>query len=302
LAPSPSPRDVVHPDRALSATASDQHAVVEVLQLRSAGLSPRAIERRAESGALHRIHRGVYAVGHLALPPLARYSAALLACGPHAVLSHRSAAAVLGLLPEEEGAPIHVSLRAGQRRHRAGIRVHRPRLLPSSDVRRRDGLAVTSATRTVLDLTSRLTASALEQLVAEVLVKRMARPEELLARGTGRLRALVEAGPRFTRAESERRLLAIVDRANLPRPETNVPIAGYEVDLLWREAGVAVEVDGFSTHGFRSAFEHDHRRDLAVQATGLRTVRITCHQLEHEPLELAAAFATALALARGSRI
>ena len=99
----------------------------------------------------------------------------------------------------------------------------------------------------------------------------------------------------MTRSEAERALLALIRRAGLPRPETNVRVLGHEVDALWRTRRLVVEVDGFGVHGTRAAFERDRRRDAALVAAGHRVIRVTWRQLAQEPELLVARLAAALA-------
>jgi very-short-patch-repair endonuclease len=226
------------------------------------------------------------------LPPLGREQAALLAIDV-AALSHGSAGFVWGTLAAHPSGPVEVTTTAN-RRSREGIRVHRTAHLGPDDVTTHRGLVLTSAVRTVADLAPRLSTGGLEQVLAETLVKRLATEGELRERGGAKVAALLAEGPRFTRAESERLLLRIVDGAGLPRPQTNARIAGWEVDAMWRAHRVALEVDGGTTHGHRFALERDHRRDLAVQAAGWRTVRVTWRQLGEEPLRVAAHLARVL--------
>jgi very-short-patch-repair endonuclease len=110
-------------------------------------------------------------------------------------------------------------------------------------------------------------------------------------RGRRALRAALEHEPAPTRSEAERRLLALIRAARLPRPETNVVVSGYEVDLLWREQRVIVEVDGFAFHSTRQAFERDRARDAALQAAGYRVIRVTWRQIVDEPHALVAQLA-----------
>jgi very-short-patch-repair endonuclease len=98
-------------------------------------------------------------------------------------------------------------------------------------------------------------------------------------RGRRALTAALDDDPQLTRSEAERRLLALISQARLPRPETNVRLEGYEVDLLWRRERLIVEVDGYAYHSTRQAFERDRARDAALQAAGYRVVRFTWRQI-----------------------
>jgi very-short-patch-repair endonuclease len=234
------------------------------------------------------MHRGVYAVGHAALPPLGPYAAALLAVGDGAVLSHASAAVVWRILPPEEGAAIHVSVTEGHPRDRKGIRVHRPSLLTRQEIRTREELSLTSPQRTLRDLaTGGLSATTLERATSEAFAQRLIHevPDH------PRLR---KGDPSRTRSEAERRLLRIIRQAGLPAPEVNARVAGFEVDLLWRTQRLIAEIDGWQFHGHRLAFERDRDKQQALAAAGFRVTRITWRQLDR-PMKVAANLAQALA-------
>src|SRR4051794_36603112 len=143
---------LVSPDQIISRIAARQHGVITLGQLVEAGLSPSGISRRVAAGRLHRVYRGVYAVGHAGLSDEGRWMAAVLACGEGAVLSHRSAAELWGLLQATTGA-IHVTVPgAGGRAKRRGLIIHRPPSLASSAVAHRQRIAVTTPARTIADL------------------------------------------------------------------------------------------------------------------------------------------------------
>lgn len=278
-------------DVAVARLASAQRGVVSYRQLAVAGLGRGAIAHRLANGRLHRLHRGVYLVGHPVPPPLAREVAALLACGNDAVLSHQTAGALWGIVDAATGVDVVVS--SGDPRGHAGIRVHRVRPLDAVDVRRHQRLPITSPARTLMDLAAVLGDRALERAVNEALVRRLTSEAELQAtlrrlpgrRGVPLLRALLErsAGPALTRSEAEVRLLDLVRRGQLPRPETNVAVLGHEVDVLWRSQRLVVEIDGYAFHSSRAAFERDRARDAKLLASGWRVLRITWRQLVDEP-------------------
>jgi very-short-patch-repair endonuclease len=290
-------------DRAIADLAALQHGVVTREQLTAAGLGRGAIGHRLAQGRLHPLHRGVFLVGHQVPPPRAREAAAVFACGKGAVLSHSSAGDQWGFSGSD--AVIHVTVAARNPKSRAGVHVHRVRHLCSGDVRRHHGLPLTSPARTLLDLAEVLPSRPLERALDEALRMRLTRPRELraiLERSPGRhgaavLRALLDRthGPTLTRSEAEERLLALVRAARLPHPELNVRVAGSEVDFLWRDAGLVVEVDGFAYHSTRAAFERDRRRDAKLQSVGFAVVRVTWRQILDEPEALVALLAQSLA-------
>lgn len=292
-----------HRDQRVAAIAEVQRGVVSRAQLRQAALSHDAIDRMAAKGRLHRIFRGVFAVGHRELPPWALETAALLAVGPEAVLSHLSAGALWGLLPAlqpDDGVDV---LRSGPRMQRRGIRVHRTSRVEPRDVRVRDGLPVTSPARTLLDLAEVVPIRRLERALDEAIVQRLVRPaqvEDALARASGRHGApklaavLGTAGRTRTRSEAEERLLALIRQAEIPAPETNARIGGFEVDFLWRDQGLVLELDGYRFHSTRSAFERDRRKGAVLTAGGLRVMHATWLQAEHEGIALVVRLAQAL--------
>jgi very-short-patch-repair endonuclease len=252
------------PDARVAAIAARQHGVVSIRQLREVGLSDDAVSGRVRAGRLHRVHRGVYAVGHPRLTFHGRGMAAVLAVG-EGYLSHRSAAALWRLLPPQPG-PMDVSLptRNG-RRGRRGIRLHRPVSSPPGEVTRRDGIPVSTPARTLADLRAALEPSTW---------RRALRQAEVLG---------LELGPvaesDLTRSELERRFLRLCRRSGLPMPEVNVPVGRRVADFLWRERRLIVETDGYRFHRGREAFESDRTRDLELRALGFEVIRLSHRQV-----------------------
>lgn len=310
-------------DAAIARIASRQHGVVTLRQLEGLGLSRWGVSKRAERGRFHRVHRGVYAVGHRAPNLHARFMAAVLACGDGAVLSHGSAAVLWELL-KPLGGPIHVSVptTAGLR-SRKGIRVHRcpalahcptldPRAprplphLPSPNSTRRDepssspsysqqlggrGGRFTTHRLGIPITTIHRTIEDLERsvpLFPPSLLRRAKRQAELRGIhliGVDRIR---------TRSDLEDAFLALWRRHHLPTPETNVKVGRWEVDFLWRPQRLAVEADFFGYHRGSVAFEDDHARDLDLRSEGLAVLRYTDTQVDAEPERIAAEVAAAL--------
>lgn len=264
-------------DAALARLAGRQHGVVSVHQLRAGGLTSSAIGDRLVAGRLHRIHRGVYAVGHPGLSDLGRWMGAVLACGSNAVLSHRSAGQLWRMLPTESigdhgDAPMVHVIVPGEGRHQPGIRVHRSKTLAREVVTLRHGIPVTKPARTLEDLRRTFPrsvfAAALRQ--AEFLRLPIARVVE-----------------DHTRSELEARFLGLVRRHRLPHPEVNARLDRFVVDFLWRPEGLVVEVDGWESHGTRSAFEDDRARDARLKLLGLDVLRFTWRQLENDTPDVA---------------
>jgi predicted transcriptional regulator of viral defense system len=271
-------------EAAIARLAARQHGLVTRAQLLGTGLSAREIDYRVRTGRLWRVHNGVYGVGHPPVTPHARAMAAVLACGAGAALSHRSAAALWGL-GVRWSAPLEVTTRWDRRRK--GIRVHRGRL-PRRDVTRQFGIPVTTPARTLLDVADQLDRPTLTRAVNEArLAQRATLPDlaELLARSPGRatrrLRPFVDRGGGPTRSRFEDAFLEFAARHGLPTPEVNQIVAGYEVDVLWRQQRLIVELDGKETH--ENAFEADRDRDATLLDAGFPVLRITWDRLNGAP-------------------
>jgi very-short-patch-repair endonuclease len=286
-----------HPgDDAIAALATRQHGVVARHQLVSLGLSLDAIDHRVERGRLLPLHRGVYAVGHRRVTGHGHWLAAVLAAGPGAVLSHRSAGALWGVR-EWSARDVHVTV-PRHRRARPGVIVHEVRL-PADERDEHDGIPVTTPARTLLDLAAILDAHQLARACERAEALRLGSPttlQELLDRhprrpGTPALKKLIEEGrivPTTTANDFERRLLTLLDADDLPRPLVNQPLDAIKPDFRWPDRRLIVELDGFETHGTRDAFERDRARDRQLAAQGWRVVRITKRQLDDEPKRIAA--------------
>jgi very-short-patch-repair endonuclease len=285
--------------RRIVALAERQHGVVTRTQLLAAGLSDDGITRRVRDGRLHRVHQGVYAVGRPTLTTKGRFLAAVVSCGPDAALSHFAAAVLTKLMPER-GPRIDVTVpRGGQRRRRGAVIIHRA-AVPERDVTVKEGIRVTTASRTIVDLADVLSQRQLARLFDEAAYLRLdlgdLRPREG-RRGSGNLARVLathDAGSTRTRSELEERMLSVCQSFRLPTPEVNSSIAGYEVDFVWREPRLIVETDGWAAHGTRQAFERDRRRDADLLAAGWRVLRISYARLERDPAWVAARIEQAL--------
>jgi very-short-patch-repair endonuclease len=269
----------------VNAIASPRHGVITLDELLDAGIAPSTTRDWVASGRIHRLHRGVFAI----VPPAllsreGRWLAAVLACGPGAVLSHGAAAQLLGILTRRDRPGIHVSLLDRRRIRPTGIIVHRPRHLERCDLTARRRIPVTSATRTIFDQASLIGRSALRaQFEQAEYLELLDRPRlnELLTgatgrRGLGQLRELAGFTPMpLSRVRSglERIVLSLCRAHSLPMPAVNVPLLGYEVDFLWEAARLVVEADGGHHVGDRR--ERDNERDLALQRAGYLVRRYT---------------------------
>lgn len=274
----------------VAAIAARQHGVIAHRQLVVAGLTTATISRWAAAGHLHRLHRGVYAVGHPNVSWEGRLLAAVFACRDGAMLSHSSATRLWAVERETRG-PIHVSTPRDSRRAPRGVLVHRPRRLDAADCTSRHGIPVTTATRALFDQASSSTATALRRQFEqaeylEVLDRR--RLAALLEdasgrRGLGTLRALLAERSlplAETRSVFERLLLRICRDHGVPLPAVNVPLLGYEVDFLWPAARLVVEADGGHHRGRRR--DHDNERDARLSRAGYLVRRYSSVALADE--------------------
>lgn len=296
-----------------------QHGVVTHSQLRSLGLSDAAIRHRVTNGRLHRVARGVFAVGRPDLDDKGCWMTAVLACGPHALLSHRSAAALLGLRKRWQG-PVEVIVPAHLPRRCADVRVYRrsggwpggtgifsrtdlvaesrnpygnagddedplrPRIIAD--------IPLTSAAVTLVDLASCLSTGQLEAMVNEADHHGLIDPEALRSAidglpyrpGARRLRTLLDTSSyAMTTTALERDFLPLAQEAGLPLPETQAHLGGHRVDFYWAELGLIVETDSLRYH--RTVFKQaaDKRRDNTHAGSGLTTLRFSHGQVHHEP-------------------
>lgn len=294
----------MHPDLRILEIAARQHGAVGRRQLREAGVSAGAIGHRLRTGTLRAAHRGVYVTGPTT-PAYQAEAAALLACGDDAVLTHRTAGGMLGIVVERRAEePVEVTGPRTLRGPRSGVRLHRLGPLPAEEVDRRHGLAVSTAARTLLDLAALLGPYDLERALARAERRELTTLDEVRAvaerhpgrRGCGRLRTLLDdvAEPAFTRSSPELLLLSMLRGAGVPRPRANAVIAGMEVDFLFPEHRLAVEIDGFAFHRQRPAFEDDRSRSAALAARGIMVLRFTPRQLAKEPDRVLARLCMAL--------
>jgi very-short-patch-repair endonuclease len=273
------------------ALAERQHGVVTRAQLLERGFSPKAIRHRVTRGRLHPVWEGVYAVGRPQLTEHGRWMAAVLSCGPSAMLSHESAAALWEIRPRWRG-EIEVSIQADVERRRSGIVVHRRRTLTARDVTRHHGVPVTTPLATLIDIATRLAPSQLETAVNEADKRDLIDPEMLrsaLERLAGRpgvppLRELLDRRTfTLTDSELERRFLPIARRAGLTQPRTGCLVNGFKVDFYWPDLGLVVETDGLRYHRTAGQQARDRERDQAHAAAGLTPLRFTHAQVRYEP-------------------
>jgi very-short-patch-repair endonuclease len=292
------------PDAAFAALAGRQHGVVSRAQLFALGFTRDGVRRRVDRTRLQQLYPGVYAVGHTGLTADSRRLAAVLACGPGALLSHRAAGSLQGLL---SSSPLFDVAVRHARTKREGIVIHRSRLIHEEDRSSVRGIPVTSVARTLVDLAEVLSEERLAKAVHEAEVQRvfdLKAIERTLARlpgraGRHRLRRVLAAyqpEPHFLRSEAERRLKRLCRDHSLPQPQFNVNVAGYELDAYWPDANLAVEIDGARTHHTRRAFHDDRARDRRLATHGIRVARVTWLDFNDE-----ASLAAELRAIRGAR-
>jgi len=286
-------------DAAIAELAGRQHGGVARRQLLAMGVTEEAIEVRFESDRIHRLHRGVYAVGHTAITREGRWMAAVLFCGSGAVLSHSSAAALWEIRGSSRRA---IEVTSGSKaRSRAGIHRHFARL-PADEATVERGIPVTTVPRTIFDLAATQGAdvaeSALRQSEYLRLHDRLSLPDLLdrypRRKGTKAVRECLarrRETPGNPRSPLEERFLPFLRSHGLPLPRLNawLEVGGrrYQVDCLWPTQRQIVELDGWQGHGTRSAFRDDRARDRRLRVAGYAITRLTWSQLEDEPTAIA---------------
>ena len=242
-------------------------------ELLAAGVTPAEIEHRLGTGALLREHAGVYRVGHRAPSVKARYMAAVRACGGGAVLSGRSAAHLYGLI--RGPAPTPEVTVVGKRRVR-GVRTRQARSLDKRDLTTFRGIPITTPARTLIDLAPDLVPYELARACHEAGVKYRTTPRQVNealarrpnARGARKLRRILTGDERITASKLERRFLGLLEEENLPLPLTNKPAGTHRVDCRWPQVPLTVELDSYTYHRSRHAWEQDRRREREAHARG----------------------------------
>jgi very-short-patch-repair endonuclease len=274
------------PDVEIARLAAAQWGVISADELRRCGLSYRAVESRVRNGRLHPLYRGVYAVGHTNITREARFLAAVKACGPTAVLSHFSAAALYELVRWDDRFP-EVTTRT-ERAHR-GIRIHRSSMLEVQDTTRHRGIPVTTPARTLIDLAATFNYRALRRTVREaqrnlVTIRQILETLDRLGPrpGIGNLRKILATGHAPTRSELEDAVLDLLLKGGLEHPDVNKPlyIDGRKLipDFRWPEKHLIIEADGAEWHDDRLTREDDAEKQALLEAHGERVIRITWAQ------------------------
>jgi very-short-patch-repair endonuclease len=292
------------PDRQIARLAGRQRTILSTKQLSACGLGEDAISYRIRSGRYTVVFRGVVSVVSGEFPSLAREQAAFLACGPRAFLSHHTAAFSWGLR-EPHPYDMDVTIAGRFVRSRKGIRTHRVDNIHRSELRRHQGLWVSSPARALLEIAARLPLSPLGDALGEGIAHRRLAPrdiEELIehhphARGVARLAAVSgdQDATAITRSRAERAFLKLIRDSRLPPPVPNVPLGPYVPDFTWPEQRLIVEIDSYQFHAGPDGFQTDREKDLFYRAAGFDVLRFTRNQVIHEPAMVLATVAQALA-------
>lgn len=297
-------------ERTILALAERQHGVISAAQLSRNGLSGRSAQKRVTSGRLRRIYRGVYAVSGAPLSRDGSRMAAVLAGGEGALLARENGGALWGFT-RADPFPMHILLPGSGRKGPPGVRIHRTRQLDPRDRTTLRGIPVTSVALTLVDLAETLPAQALARAVHEAEVLRLFNGRELDRfngrRGAARLHALLQdpnlAG--VTQEEFDDRFLHLCITHHLPPPRMHVHLAAgtrlLEVDALWADQRVCVELDGAQVHHTRRAFSSDRKRDLALAAEGYVTVRLTWAHVTREDARVGQQLSRLLCTREGTR-
>lgn len=279
-------------DAAAARIAGRQRTLLSPDQLADCGLTPDAIRHRLHSGRLHVVFRGVYSMGCGVLPPLAREEAALMALGERTFLSHRSAAFVWGMRKTEPD-DVEVSVVGRCCESRDGIVVHRIKTVDRRELRKHEGLWVSSPARAVLEVAAVGTRDELIDVIDQGLALRRFTPGDLKSvldrhrgrRGAARLAEVLadDTTMAISRSKAEKALLRLIRDAGLPMPETNVKFGRFEADFVWHEQKVIVELDSPTFHGGPGAFQRDREKDLVYRDAGYDVLRFTRAHVIHEP-------------------
>ena len=280
--------------RQIAQVAAEQHGNITTEQLLALGLGKDAIQYAVRTGRLFRVFRRVYAVGRPPTKPIERAAAALLACGPRAVLSHSSAMVLWGFW-KHWGEPFDITVAADRRP--SHIKTHRCSTLRRRDVTTHHGIRVTTPARTTLDIAPRLNAKALTRLINDARLAKLLTLDELadLAAhnpghpGVPLLRPHLEDERSPTRSGGEDDFPGFCRRHGLPTPVMDTIVHGVEVDAYFPDEQLIVELDGWPYHRARSSFEGDRDRDATMLMHGIPTVRITYDRLDESSEEREAA-------------
>ena len=293
-------------DRSVSRLAGAQKSLITTEQATRCGLSDDAIAYRLKACRFHLVFTGVYTVASGELPPLALELAALLACGERAFISHQSAAFVWGL---RKSPPAEVDVSVVNRccKSREGIRVHRIRAIDGAELKRHEGLWVSTPARAVLEVAATASMDELADVLEKGVASRVLKPRELeavLARNRGRRGAarlaevLGDESARISRSRAERAFIKLIRDARLPLPDVNQPLGRYEPDFMWRDERLIVELDSYGFHGGPTGFHNDHEKDLFYRDAGFDVLRPTRNHVVYQPTRVLVSMVRALERSR----
>ena len=266
------------------------------------GFTRNAIEHRIATGRLYSVARGVYVVGRSELTQHGTWMAAVLACGPGAMLSHGSAAALWGI--GREWREIEVTVRSASPRRRSGVRVRRRPTLADAHVAEREGILITGLVQTLVDLAAVHKRPAVERAVNEADRLGLIDPPTLRRAlevhrwepGVRPLRTMLDRRTfRLSRSDLEGIFLPLCTEVGLPLPLTKQWVNGFEVDFYWPDLGFVVETDGLQYHRTPSEQARDRLRDQVHTAAGMTNLRFTHEQVRYEPEHVRAILATTAA-------
>jgi very-short-patch-repair endonuclease len=296
----PHPRPGLRADERVALKAAEEWSVLSLDELLECGLSRDAVEVRARNGRLHRMHRGVYAVGHPNPPLEGHFLAAVKACGADAVLSHFSAAAHWGIVDWDDRR-LEVTVARPGGRSQPNLRVHRTKMLDRRDMARHRGVRVTSPARTLIDLGSTLREPGLRRAVSRGHSLHLVNVRGLMdvidrlgrsRRGVRKLVRIVASGPAPTCTDLEDVVLDFLLGNGLAHPHVNRPliVEGRRVipDFRWPEQRLIIEADGRAWHDHKIAREDDAERQALLEAHGERVLRVTWHQVLAQPAQTVA--------------
>ncbi len=273
-------------DGVIARIATRGHGVVARMRLLDAGVTPEQIRQRLARGSLIGVHRGVYRVGHGAPSLEARYLAAVLACGPGALLSGRAAGHMWAVLSHPPPRP---EVTARTERRVPGVATRRSRTGAEATTTR--GIPITTVPRTLVDLAGILSLDDLARACHEAGIRHRTTPAQVgavlgdraNAAGAENLRRILDGDVHVTLSTLERRFLVLADAEGLPLPETNRPAAGRRVDCIWPDRRLTVELDGYRFHHSRHAWEQDRRREREARARGHEFRRYTYGDVVEDP-------------------
>lgn len=277
-------------EQRIAALAKSAHGVVTRSGLIAAGVTSKQVERRLASGALIRVHSGVYRVGHCARSVEASYLAAVLACGAGALLGGRASGWLWSLLT---GAPPAPEVWAPTERTVTGVRTRRARGIGGWERATCRGVPALTVAHTLVDLAAVLSLDGLARACHEAGVRYRTTPRQVAAvlaacspraPGAANLRRVLEGDVRVSLSELEARFLAVLRAVGLPLPDqTNRLVGARRVDCRWRRPALTVELDSYRYHASRHAWEQDRRREREAYARGDQFRRYTWGDVFEDP-------------------